>query len=270
MSKKKHHIDENPAITEPVLTSKEYDHDLHLLQVELVKLQREIIASNDKIVVIFEGRDAAGKDGIIKTISEHLSPREIRVVALGKPSERDRAEWYFQRYVAELPAEQEMVLFNRSWYNRAGVERVMNFCTDAQYEEFMNTVADFELLLSRSGIKLIKYYLDISKHEQKKRLGSRLTDPLKQWKISPIDQRATKLWSQYSQARNDMLARSHTAAAPWIVVHTDDKHTARINILRDLLGRLAYKDKAKDLAPPDPQILYAFDTVSIEDGRLAP
>ncbi|WP_413723053.1 polyphosphate kinase 2 [Sodalis sp. RH24] len=270
MSKKKHHNDDQESPSAQIPSGKEYDQVLHLLQVELVKLQREIISANDKIVVIFEGRDAAGKDGIIKTISEHLSAREIRVVALGKPSERDQAEWYFQRYVAQLPAAQEMVLFNRSWYNRAGVERVMKFCTDEQYEEFMNTVTDFEQLLVRSGIKLIKYYLDISKREQKERLESRLTDPLKQWKISPIDQQATKLWKPYSEARNLMLTRTHTPTTPWIVVHTDDKHTARVNILRDLLGRLPYQGKDKNLALPDPEVLYAFDTVCIENGRLAP
>ncbi|WP_413733509.1 polyphosphate kinase 2 [Sodalis sp. RH21] len=268
MSKKKQHSGD--AKTDRELKGKEYDDYLHLLQIELVKLQREIIASNDKIVVIFEGRDAAGKDGIIKTISEHLSAREIRVVALGKPSERDRAEWYFQRYVAQLPADQEMVLFNRSWYNRAGVERVMGFCSDAQYEQFMDTVTDFEQLLVRSGIKLIKYYLDISKQEQKQRLESRVTDPLKQWKISPIDEQATKLWKRYSAARNEMLTRTHTPLAPWIVVHSDDKHTARINIVRDLLGRLQYKGKDKNLALPDPEVVFAFDTVCIENGRLAP
>ncbi len=251
-------------------SGKEYDQTLHLLQIELVKLQREIIAADDRILVIFEGRDAAGKDGIIKTIAQHLSPREFRIVALGKPSERDRAEWYFQRYVAQLPAAQEMVLFNRSWYNRAGVERVMGFCNDKEYELFMNTVTDFEQLLVDSGIKIIKYYLDISKHEQKERLESRLTDPLKQWKISPIDEQATKQWKQYSNARNEMLIRSHTPTTPWVVVHTDDKHEARINILRDLLGRLNYKGKDKNLALPDPEVVFAFDTVCIENGRLAP
>ncbi|WP_213989309.1 polyphosphate kinase 2 [Sodalis sp. dw_96] len=262
-----HQPDHDP---EHPYSGKDYDQTLHLLQIELVKLQREIIASNDQILVIFEGRDAAGKDGIIKTISQHLSPREFRIVALGKPSERDRAEWYFQRYVAELPAAQEMVLFNRSWYNRAGVERVMGFCSDKEYELFMNTVTDFEQLLVDSGIKIIKYYLDISKHEQKERLEARLTDPLKQWKISPIDEQATKQWKQYSNARNEMLIRSHTPNTPWVIVHTDDKHEARINILRDVLGRLNYKGKDKKLALPDPEVVFAFDTVCIENGRLAP
>jgi len=263
MGKKKAHQDATPAV-------EAYHLELHQLQIELVKLQREIISSNDKIVVIFEGRDAAGKDGIIKTLSEHLSPREIRIVALGKPSERDQAEWYFQRYVAQLPAAQEMVLFNRSWYNRAGVERVMGFCSDEQYQQFMDTVTDFEQLLVNSGVKVIKYYLDISKNEQKQRLESRLTDPLKQWKISPIDEQATKMWKHYSDARDQMLTRTHTAATPWVIVHTDDKHQARLNILRDLLERLPYKDRDKNLTPVDPGVIFPFDTLCLQDGRLAP
>lgn len=263
MGKKKAHQDTTPAV-------EAYHLELHQLQIELVKLQREIISSNDKIVVIFEGRDAAGKDGIIKTLSEHLSPREIRIVALGKPSERDQAEWYFQRYVAQLPAAQEMVLFNRSWYNRAGVERVMGFCSDEQYQQFMDTVTDFEQLLVNSDVKVIKYYLDISKNEQKQRLESRLTDPLKQWKISPIDEQATKMWKHYSDARDQMLTRTHTAATPWVIVHTDDKHQARLNILRDLLERLPYKDRDKNLTPVDPGVIFPFDTLCLQDGRLAP
>ena len=251
-------------------SEKAYEQNLRRLQIELVKLQRQVIESDDKILVILEGRDAAGKDGAIKRIIEHLSPREIRVVALGKPSDRDRSAWYFQRYVPHLPAAQELVLFNRSWYNRAGVEQVMGFCSEAEHEEFITSVSDFEHLLVRSGIKLIKYYLDISKGEQKKRLGDRATDPLKQWKISPIDEQAIKYWKQYSAARNEMLARSHTPTTPWTLVHTDDKHEARLNIIRDLLGRLRYKGKDKQLTRPDPEIVFAFDTACLENGRLAP
>lgn len=251
-------------------SEKAYEQNLRRLQVELVKLQRQVIKSDDKILVILEGRDAAGKDGAIKRIIQHLSPREIRVVALGKPSDRDRSAWYFQRYVPHLPAAQELVLFNRSWYNRAGVEQVMGFCTDAEHEEFMTSVPDFEHLLVRSGIKLVKYYLDISKDEQKKRLRDRATDPLKQWKISPIDKQAIKYWKQYSAARNEMLARSHTPTTPWTLVHTDDKHEARLNVIRDLLGRLRYKGKDKQLTRPDPEIVFPFDTACLENGRLAP
>uniref|UniRef100_E6QU02 Putative Polyphosphate kinase n=1 Tax=mine drainage metagenome TaxID=410659 RepID=E6QU02_9ZZZZ len=250
-------------------SKKGYKQKLHELQIELVKLQRQIIKSDDKILVIFEGRDSAGKDGVIKRINQHLSPREVRVVALGKPSDRDRSAWYFQRYVPHLPVAQELVLFNRSWYNRAGVEQVMGFCTADEHEAFMTSVLDFEHLLVRSGIKLIKYYLDISHAEQKKRLDDRETDPLKQWKSSPIDEQAIKYWKQYSAARNEMLTRSHAPLTPWTIVHTDNKHKARLNIICDLLGRLDYKDKDKQLPQPDPEILFTYDTTCLK-SRLAP
>ena len=249
---------------------KDYKQNLYRLQVELVKLQREIIHSGAKILVILEGRDAAGKDGAIKRIVQHLSPRETRVVALGKPSDRDRSTWYFQRYASYLPAAQELVLFNRSWYNRAGVERVMGFCSDAEHEEFMESVPGFEKMLVRSGVKLFKYYLDISKSEQKKRLEERKTHPLKQWKISPIDSQAIKCWKEYSAARNEMLARTHTPAAPWTLVHADDKHAARLNIIRDLLRRLNYKGKDKKMTRPEADIVFTFDISCLENGRLAP
>lgn len=182
MSKKIKHGKNKATPTES--GKREYRKTLHILQVELVKLQKHFIQCNDKILVLLEGRDAAGKDGVIKRIVEHLSPRETRVVALGKPSDRDRGSWYFQRYVSHLPAEQEFVLFNRSWYNRAGVERVMGFCSDEEYEEFMQSVLDFEHMLVKSGIRLVKYYLDISGEEQRKRLKERRKDPLKQWNQS--------------------------------------------------------------------------------------
>ena len=248
---------------------KEYKDTLRKLQVELVKLQRHLIKHNDKILIIMEGRDASGKDGTIKRIVEFLSPRETRVVALGKPSDRDRASWYFQRYVPFLPAAQELVLFNRSWYNRAGVERVMGFCTEAEYEEFLGTVSNFENMLVRSGVKLIKYYLDISKDEQRKRLKSRKTDPLKQWKSSPIDEQAIKHWKPYSLARNEMLARSHNRTAPWTLVRANDKRLARINIIRDMLVRLDYADKDKQLIRPDRQVVFAYDVSNLENGQLA-
>ncbi len=182
---------------------------LKTLQIELVKYQNHLIKHNEKIVIIFEGRDAAGKDGTIKRITKHLSPRETRIVALGKPSDKEQKSWYFQRYTEYLPAESELVLFNRSWYNRAGVEKVMGFCSDDEYEEFLETVTHYENLLIRSGIKLFKYYLDITKDEQKKRLHEREIDPLKQWKISPIDQCAQDYWHAYSQARNAMFNKTH-------------------------------------------------------------
>lgn len=253
----------------PSLAKKAYKDDLRQLQVELVKLQRHFIKCNDKILIIFEGRDAAGKDGTIKRIIQHLSPRETRVVALGKPSDRDRTSWYFQRYVPYLPAAQELVLFNRSWYNRAGVERVMGFCTEAEYEEFMGSVSDFEHMLVRSGVKLLKYYLDISKAEQRQRLKDRKTDPLKQWKVSPIDDQAIKYWKQYSAARNEMLTRTHNPVAPWTLVRADDKHLARLNIIKDMLSRLHYADKDERLIRPDPQIVFAYDALYLENGQLA-
>ena len=253
----------------PTISKKTYKKTLGKLQVELVKLQRHFIESNDKILIILEGRDASGKDGTIKRIVEHLSPRETRVVALGKPSDRDRTSWYFKRYVRHLPAAQELVLFNRSWYNRAGVERVMGFCTKDEYEEFMGSVSNFESMLVSSGVKLLKYYLDISKDEQKRRMKKRKTDPLKQWKISPIDIEAIEHWKAYSMARNEMLARSHNPTAPWTLVRADNKYLARINIIKDLLDRLNYTDKDKQLLQPDPQIVFAYDVSNLENGQLA-
>ena len=251
------------------ISKKTYKDSLRQLQIELVKLQRHFIECDDKILIILEGRDAAGKDGTIKRIVQHLSPRETRVVALGKPSDRDRTSWYFQRYVAYLPAAQELVLFNRSWYNRAGVERVMGFCTEAEHEEFMGSVSDFENMLVRSGVKLLKYYLDISKAEQKRRLEDRRSDPLKQWKVSPIDNQAVKYWKAYSAARNEMLVRTHNPTAPWTLVRANDKRLARLNIIKDLLGRLHYTGKDKRLARPDPQIVFPYDVSNLENGQLA-
>ncbi len=251
-------------------SSKEvYKETLLKLQAELVKLQRHFIQCNDKILIIFEGRDASGKDGTIKRIVQHLSPRETRVVALGKPSDRDQTSWYFQRFVSYLPVSQELVLFNRSWYNRAGVERVMGFCTKVEYEEFMGSVSNFESMLVRSGIKLFKYYLDISKPEQKRRLKNRKKDPLKQWKLSPIDDQALKHWGAYSLARNEMLARSHNPIAPWTLVRADDKRLARVNIIKDLLSRLRYTGKDKKLTRPDPQVVFAYNVSNLENGQLA-
>ena len=261
---KKESKGETPSTTKSI-----YKTTLHSLQIELVKLQRHFIKCDDKILIILEGRDAAGKDGTIKRIVQHLSPRETRVVALGKPSDRDRASWYFQRYVPFLPAEQEFVLFNRSWYNRAGVERVMGFCTEAEHEEFMGSVSIFENMLVRSGVKLIKYYLDVSKAEQKKRLADRKSDPLKRWKISPIDDQAIKRWKAYSLARNEMLARSHNPLAPWTLVRADDKRSARLNIIKDLLGRLHYTGKDKRLIRPDPQIVFPYNVSNLQNGQLA-
>jgi polyphosphate kinase len=267
MAKKQSQVHEADA---PQLAPHAYKKILYRLQVELVKLQREIISGNSRILVILEGRDTAGKDGAIKRIVEHLSPRETRVVALGKPTDREAGAWYFQRYTRYLPAEQEMVLFNRSWYNRAGVERVMGFCSEAQYHEFLRSVPDFEEMLVRSGIKLVKYYLDISKAEQKKRMQARAVDPLKQWKLSPVDNVALNKWKQYSAARNAMLDKTHTSFAPWTMVRADDKHLARLNLIRHLLSVLPYKGKSKALLKPDPGIVFAYNKSCLKNGLIAP
>lgn len=247
----------------------DYHAQLKLLQIELVKLQRHIIARGDKILVLIEGRDAAGKDGSIKRIVEHMSPRETRVVALGKPSDRDRGGWYLQRHVAQLPVAEEFVLFNRSWYNRAGVELVMGFCTKEEYEEFMWSVPRFEEMLVKSGIQLLKYYLDVGKREQIKRLADRVQNPLKRWKSSPIDAVAVKHWKAYSDARDAMLLRTHTEVAPWNVVRADDKRLARLNLIRDILSRLPYAGKKNKLVQPDPRIVFEFTPECVAARQLA-
>ncbi len=259
----------DPAGTGVSITHKDYKAQMRLLQIELVKLQRHIIACGEKILVLFEGRDAAGKDGSIKRIVKYLSPRETRVVALGKPSDRQQSGWYFQRYVAQLPVAQELVLFNRSWYNRAGVEQVMGFCTEDEYEAFMQTVPKFEEMLVNSGFTLLKYYLDISKDEQILRLADRARNPLKQWKTSPIDAVAVKHWKAYSSARDAMLLRTHTATSPWCVVRGDDKRLARLNLMRDMLSRLRYADKNEALLRPDRAIVFDFTLDCIGAKKLA-
>ena len=237
------------------------DQELRLLQIELVKLQKSLIANGDQILLILEGRDTAGKDGTIKAITEHLSPRETRVVALGKPSDVEADQWYFQRYIAQLPRRGEFVLFNRSWYNRAGVEMVMGFCSKAQYATFMSAVNPLESILIQSGITLLKYYLDISKEEQKLRLASRENDPLKQWKISPIDQQAQKKWNAYSTYRNAMLLKTSTVEAPWTIVRANNKKEAHLNLIRHLLLRVTYADKNKRLLKPNADIIFTFNQV---------
>ena len=249
--------------------SENYKETLRHLQIELVKLQRHLIKNDLQILILFEGRDAAGKDGVIKRITQHLSPRETRVVALGKPSDRDRHSWYFQRYVPYLPPTEEMVLMNRSWYNRAGVERVMGYCTDTEYETFMRSVLPFEHMLVDGGIQVIKYYLDISKDEQKRRLEDRRIDPLKQWKISPIDQVAIKHWDNYSAARNEMFARTHNEITPWHVVRADDKKQARLNVIRHLMSLVDCPDKDKHAANPDPEIVFIYDEKHLKNGLIA-
>ena len=253
-----------------MMTKKEYKKELYKLQVELVKFQKEVIKRGLKVCIIFEGRDTAGKDGTIKRFVEHLSPREARVVALGKPSDADKRAWYFQRYVPYLPRGGEIVFFNRSWYNRAGVEKVMGFCTKKEYKSFMQEVESFEHLLVHSGIIFIKYYLDISKDEQKRRLEYRKKDPLKQWKISPIDMQAQKYWDEYSKARNKMFDKTSFAFAPWYVVHSDEKKEARINCIKHFLSLVDYPKKEEDLLVYKPEVVCKFSENCYKQGLIFP
>lgn len=236
--------------------SKNYKLIKHELYIELVKLQKEIIASDLKLLVILEGRDAAGKDGTIKRITKHLSPRETRVVALNKPSNYQERQWYFQRYSEQLPVSGEFVLFNRSWYNRAGVEKVMGFCSEKEYKGFFEQVEMFEKILLDADFIILKYYLDISKDEQKKRLKDRKNDPLKQWKISPIDKKAQKLWKDYSKARDEMLSKTNFKYAPWFVVNANNKKEARIAIMSHLLKQLKYQHKDKTKLGHHDELVY--------------
>jgi polyphosphate kinase 2 len=224
------------------IANKEYLSELSKLHIELVKLQEWIKHEGLRVVLIFEGRDAAGKGGAIKTITLRLNPRYARVVALGMPTERQKTEWYFQRYVAELPAAGEMVLFDRSWYNRAGVERVMGFCTEPEYQEFLRSCPEFERMLVRSGITLVKYWFSVSDAEQERRFQSRIDDPTKRWKLSPMDLQSRARWVEYSKAKDMMFAHTDIKQAPWYVVNGDNKKRARLNLIRHLLSLFPYRD----------------------------
>ncbi|HTR55750.1 MAG TPA: polyphosphate kinase 2 [Kofleriaceae bacterium] len=228
------------------LDSKTYFRELFRLQRELVKLQDWVVHHKLKIVVLFEGRDAAGKGGVIKRISQRLNPRVCRTVALLAPSERERSQWYFQRYIPHLPAAGEIVLFDRSWYNRAGVERVMGFCSEADVEEFFRTVPELERMIIRSGIVLVKYWFSISDDEQYARFRMRIEDPLKQWKLSPMDLESRRRWEQYTKAKEAMLERTHIPEAPWWIVEADDKRRARLNCIHHLLQQIPYGDIPHD------------------------
>jgi polyphosphate kinase 2 len=219
-----------------------YEAKLKELQIELVKLQEWVKATGKKVVVIFEGRDAAGKGGVIKRITERLNPRVVRVVALGIPTEKEKTQWYFQRYVSHLPAAGEIVLFDRSWYNRAGVERVMGFCTEEEYWDFLRSCPNFEKMLIRAGITMIKYWFSVSEEEQEKRFQARLKDPTKRWKLSPMDIKSRDLWVEYSKAKDDMFSYTDTKISPWYVVNADDKKRARLNTISHLLSLIPYED----------------------------
>ena len=231
-----------PLSTEDKQERQLYFRELLRLQGELVKLQDWVVANGHKLVILFEGRDAAGKGGVIKRITQRLNPRVCRVAALPAPNDRERTQWYFQRYVAHLPAAGELVLFDRSWYNRAGVERVMGFCNDEQYEEFFRSVPEFEKMLTRSGIQLLKYWFSISDEEQHLRFLSRIHDPLKQWKLSPMDLESRRLWEDYTRAKEAMLDRTHIPEARWWLVHADDKKKARLNCIAHLLSQVPYAE----------------------------
>jgi polyphosphate kinase 2 len=237
-----HEAAEAEEATSSGLGKKAYEKELARLELELIKLQEWIKHAGLKVVVIFEGRDAAGKGGTIKRITQSLNPRICRVVALAAPTERERTQWYFQRYVAHLPAGGEMVLMDRSWYNRAGVERVMGFCTEDEYQEFLRACPEFERMLIRSGITLIKYWFSVSDAEQERRFQRRLQDPTRRWKLSPMDLKSRELWIEYSRAKDDMFHYTDTKQAPWYVVQADDKRRARLNCISHLLEQVPYQD----------------------------
>jgi polyphosphate kinase len=248
-----------------------YFRELFRMQGELVKMQDYVVKTGQKIVVLFEGRDAAGKGGVIKRITQRLNPRVCRVAALPAPNDRERTQWYFQRYVSHLPAAGEIVLFDRSWYNRAGVEHVMGFCTDEQYEEFFRSVPEFEKMLVRSGIQLIKYWFSISDEEQAIRFLSRINDPLKQWKLSPMDLESRRRWEDYTRAKEIMLDRTHIPEAPWWIVHADDKKKARLNCIHHLLQQIEYDEvEHPTITLPDRQRSNNYSRQTVPDTMLVP
>ena len=253
------------------LDRKFYEKELARLQIELVKLQEWIKHKGLKVAVIFEGRDAAGKGGAIKRVTECLNPRICRVVALGVPTEREKTQWFFQRYVAQLPAAGEIVLFDRSWYNRAGVDRVMGFCREEDVQEFFHTCPEFERMLIRSGTLLIKYWFSVSDEEQERRFQSRMDDPTRRWKLSPMDLESRRRWVEYSRAKDEMFAYTDTKQSPWYVVHADDKRRARLNFIRHLLSKVPYKDLTPEpLKLPRRQATNNYVRPPITDQTFVP
>src|SRR3954451_11724589 len=249
------------------LSRQQYDHDKRLLQIELLKLQNWCKNTGERLVVLFEGRDAAGKGGTIKRFMEHLNPRGASVVALEKPNERESTQWYYQRYIAHLPAAGEIVLFDRSWYNRAGVERVMGFCTRAEYREFMRQAPDLERMLVRSGIHLVKFWFSVTQGEQRTRFAIRQVDPVRQWKLSPMDLQSLDKWDEYTEAKEAMFFYTDTADAPWTVVKSNDKKRARLEAMRHVLSRFPYEGKDGEVVRvPDPLIVGPAATL-LEQGE---
>ncbi len=264
-------VEEAPQATGKVDTAW-YEGEVARLQVELVKQQEYIRAEGLRVVVVFEGRDAAGKGGAIQRITETLNPRAARVVALAAPTERERGQWYFQRYVPHLPTRGEMVLFDRSWYNRAGVERVMGFCTDEEYREFLHSCPEFERMLVRSGITLVKYWFSVSDTEQEKRFQARLKDPTKRWKLSPMDLEARNRWVDFSRAKDAMFAATDISEAPWWVVEADVKKRARINVMTHLLAQVPYEDLTPEppVLPPRPPVTDDYVRPPKESQHVVP
>ncbi len=255
-SVKKRHIISSEYPYKRKLRRSIYEARKRELQIELLKAQQWVKTNSQKIVVVFEGRDAAGKGGTIKRFMEHLNPRGARVVALNKPNEEEQGQWYFQRYVQHLPTSGELTLFDRSWYNRAGVERVMGFCSRSEYLEFMRQCPEFERMLINSGVRLFKFWFSVSREEQRRRFEARRVDPLKQWKLSPIDLQSLGKWDEYTEAKEAMFFHTDTADAPWVVIKSDDKKRARLNCMRAFLSALPYPDKdAKVVQPPDSKIV---------------
>ena len=251
------------------INKKFYEEEITKLQIELIKLKNWVKKYQKKIIVILEGRDAAGKGGTIKALREHLNPRGARVVALQKPSDVEKTQWYFQRYIDELPNGGEIVFFDRSWYNRAGVERVMNFCTNEQYKEFIIQVSHLEQMLIESGYILFKFFLDVGQEEQRKRIEARKDEPLKRWKLSPIDELSLNLWDEYTEAFEKMFSRTHTPFAPWLIVDSNDKRRARINLARILLAKIDYEDKDAEnvCLLADPGIVSYYSSVRMFCGE---
>ncbi|MGJ8761554.1 polyphosphate kinase 2 [Polaribacter sp. R2A056_3_33] len=252
-------IGEKNAACKKVKKTIIYNEELRLLQIELVKLQRWISNNNKRVAIIFEGRDAAGKGGNIRRFMEHLNPRSSRLVALNKPTEIEKGQWYFQRYIKELPNPGEIVFFDRSWYNRAVVEPVMGFCSDQQYKEFLVQVPEFEHMMYEDGVIIIKFWLSISKDEQLKRFEGRKENPLKRWKFSPVDKQGQILWDRYTHYKGEMFSKTHTSYSPWMMIKTNDKKVARLEAIRHVLSQFDYEDKeAKTVLTPDPNVVMRY------------
>jgi polyphosphate kinase 2 len=258
--------EKNDIKVSKILSKLKYEAELEMLQAEFVNFQKWIVQKKMRVAILFEGRDAAGKGGSIKRFKEHLNPRSSRVVALSKPTEVEAGQWYFRRYIKVLPNPGEMVLFDRSWYNRAVVEPVMGFCTDDQYNQFLQQVPEFEHLLYEDNMKVIKFWFSISKNEQKKRFDSRLNNPLKKWKFSPVDMQGQELWDRYTHYKEEMFSKTHTNFSPWIIVETNDKKQARLESMRYVLSQFDYEGKgeSKIALTPDPNVIMRYHRSSIQ------